>query len=119
MPLPRSLIAVLLCVAGCAARTAVPIPMAQPGDDQLTCGQLRDQIVANRAAVIEMVRKDKEVEQGNVAKHVTLALFAPLGGLLAAAATDLSNAEQVRGRSLVDRNDRLITLSRTKGCPEP
>jgi hypothetical protein len=105
-----------LCIAGCAATHVTPVAMAQSGDDQLTCSQLSERIAANRAAVVTLVRSDKQVEDGNVAK---LAIgVVPIAGLFAIASVNLSNEDQVRARSIVDRNNRLIALTHSKGCSE-
>ncbi len=108
-----SLIAGLLALSACAARPVTPIAMAQPGDDQLGCAELIRQKQANQRSVDELLRKDKDVETGNAVKAVVL------GGLLGTAMMDLSNDEQVRARSLIDRNERLGLLARMKGCSEP
>jgi hypothetical protein len=84
-----------LCIAGCAATHVTPVSMTQPGDDHLTCLQLTERIAAK--AAISVV---------------------PIAGLLAIASVDLSNEEQVRARSIIDRNERLIILAHSKGCSE-
>lgn len=88
--------------------------MAQPGDDDLSCAALKDQIAANEAAAEDFVRKDKLVEQQNIAKNIGGAI--PFLGLLLVSSTDLSNVEQVKGRALVDRDERLTFLAKHKGC---
>jgi hypothetical protein len=85
--------------------------MTQPGDDQLNCAQIDDEIKRNQAAANDLLQRDKSVETGNVAKGVLLG-----GGLLAAMVMDLSNAEQVNARALVDRNERLTLLAKSKAC---
>jgi hypothetical protein len=106
-----------LCLVACASRTATPVAISQPGDDQLTCPQIAEQRRTNQAAADELLRRDRQVEGENAAK-VALSVV-PLVGLVTAANIDLSNVEQVKARSLVDRNDRLSALSRSKGCSEP
>jgi hypothetical protein len=113
-----SFVAIALCLVGCAAREVTPVAMAQPGDDQLDCPALIEQIKANRAAADEFLASDKRVAEGNVAKTVAGTIFAPIGVLLAAASIDLSNEEQVKARSIADRNERLIYLAKAKGCAE-
>jgi invasion protein IalB len=109
----------LVWLAGCAAsRTVTPTPMAQAGDEQLTCAQLMEQIAANRKEFAQMQRQDTEVGRANAAKVAAGSLLMPIG-LLLAMSVDLSSEAQVRARSLVDRNDRLIALARSKGCTEP
>lgn len=107
-----------ICLIGCAARNVTPVPMARAGDDQLSCPALIEQIKANRSAADEFLRRDKRVGQENVAKVVAGGIFVPMGLLLVASA-DLSSEDQVKARSIADRNERLIFLAKSKGCAEP
>lgn len=100
--------------AGCAAKQYTAMPMTQPGDDQLTCSQLQQQIADNEKAAGVLVKKDKAVEDGNAAKTVLSAT--PFIGILSAMAVDLSNEEQVKARAIIDRNERLTYLAKQKGC---
>lgn len=105
-----------VCLCGCAAKDVTPVRMAQPGDENLSCPALKQQIAANRAAAAELLKKDKQVEEENVAKNVGGVI--PGLGLLLIASTDLSNEEQVKARALIDRDERLAYLVRQKGCGE-
>ena len=100
---------VATCVVACAARSVTPIAMTQSGDEQLTCLQIVGQIKTNRTAIADYLRKDKQVEQANT-------VFVLIGPTFL---VDLSNEEQVKARSIADRNDRLVWLGRSKGCTEP
>lgn len=91
--------------------------MTQPGDENLDCPTLKQQIEANRAAAEYFVRKDKQVENQNTAKVVGGAI--PFIGILIASSTDLSNEEQIKGRALVDRDEQLTFLAKQKGCEIP
>ena len=91
--------------------------MTQPGDENLDCPTLKQQIEANRVAAEDFVRKDKQVEDQNTAKVVGGAI--PFIGILIASSTDLSNEEQIKGRALVDRDEELTFLARQKGCEIP
>jgi hypothetical protein len=93
--------------------------MSQAGDDQLDCPALIEQIKANRSAAEAFLHGKRMVEGGNVAKLVAGAIFMPIGLLLPLIATDLSNEEQVKARSITDRNEWLLYLARSKGCTEP
>jgi len=104
-------------LAGCAVRKVTPVAMTQPGDAQLGCAEIASQIAANRSHAAELVGTDNEVAQGNVARGIAMGVA--FGGLGAAASLDLSNAEQVQARALLDRNERLTFLAREKGCPTP
>jgi hypothetical protein len=110
-------LAVAFCAAAlsaCAAKQYVAMPMEQPGDEQLTCVQLQEMIAANEKAAGDFIKKDKSVENKNVARNV--AGVVPFVGILALLSTDLSNEEQVKARSILDRNERLVFLSKQKGC---
>lgn len=104
--------ALLLC--GCAAREVTPIAMSQPGDDTLTCDQLSAQVAANSTSEASYRKQDKDVENGNIAKGIGGAT--PFVGPIIAGSTDLSNEEQVKARSLADRNEQLKYLAKQKGC---
>lgn len=81
----------------------------------MDCAALKQQISQNEAAAEDFLRKDKQAENGNVAKTVVGAAI-PVVGLLLAASYDLSNEEQVKARALVDRDERLRYLAKKKGC---
>lgn len=104
----------MCALCGCAARQVTPIAMVQTGDEQLDCAALAAEIKNNEVEAGRLQRKDKEVEQQNVARNV--AGVVPGVGLLAIASTDLSNEEQVKARALADRNEHLTFLSKQKGC---
>jgi hypothetical protein len=106
---------VILSLAACAARPVEPVSMAQPGDDKLGCQQIAVQITGNRTAVMAFRQQDQQARDGNVAK-VAIGSIVPIAGLAALAAVDLSNEEQVKERSMADRNDRLMLLAHSKGC---
>ena len=89
--------------------------MAQPGDADLSCAALKDQIAANEAAAQDFVRQDRQVKQGNVTKVIVSAAI-PYVGLLLAGSYNLSNEEQIKGRALVDRDEQLNFLAKQKGC---
>jgi len=113
----RKGIATLGCAAllhGCAAANVTPVRMSQPGDEILSCDALRTEIAKNTAAAEAFVKSDKRVEDGNVAKGVGSAI--PYIGILLMASSDLSNKEQIQGRALVDRDERLTYLSNQKHC---
>jgi len=108
------LLACALVLCGCAARQVTPIAMSQPGDDALTCDQLGAQMAANGVSEADYRKQDKQVENGNIAKGIGSA--APFVGPIIAGSTDLSNEEQVKARSLADRNEQLKYLAKQKGC---
>jgi hypothetical protein len=102
---------------GCAARDVTPVAMSQPGDDALSCPVLIEQIKANRAEAEEFLREDTQTDRENVAKIAVGSLLAPIGLFLANSA-DLSHEDQVKARSIADRNEQLIFLAKRKKCAE-
>ncbi len=101
-------------LAACAAQPATPVRMSQPGDENLSCDALKQQIAENSAAAQKFMENDRQVSNGNIAKGVGGAI--PALGLLLIASTDLSNKDQIEGRALVDRDERLTNLSKQKNC---
>lgn len=101
-------------VTGCAAKTVVPVQMAQQGDATMDCAALNGQIAQNEAAAAVFLHKDRQVEQANTAKGVGSVI--PGLGLLLVLSTDLSNEEQIKARALIDRDEELRFLSKRKGC---
>ncbi len=108
-------VAIAWVLAGCAPRPVTPVAMVQPGDDAMGCAAIAAESEANRSRAAALLGQDAEVARGNVARGIATAI--PFGGLAAAASMDLSNAEQVQARALLDRNQRLDLLARDKGCP--
>jgi hypothetical protein len=106
----------LVSLAGCATPHASPVAISQPNDATRTCQELQSELVSNESSLQQLLAFDKQVSNGNAVKAV--ASVVPIVGLAAAASIDLSNVEQVKYRSLSDRDDRLRSLARQKGCPD-
>lgn len=104
----------VLCLCGCAARDVTPVRISQPGDDLLSCTDLQQQLATNRSAAETFLRDDKKVEAANTMKAIGGAL--PWVGIFISASEDLSNEEQIKGRALVDRDERLRFLVERKHC---
>ena len=100
------LLAAMCCLGACAAREVTPVAMSQAGDEQLSCAELDKQRAANVQDIDELLKQDKAVERTNVVAGVL-----PLPMLM-----DFSNEEQVKARALLDRNERLNYLIKSKGC---
>jgi hypothetical protein len=73
-------------------------------------------MMTNREAAEAFLRADKKVEAANAVKVVGGAL--PWVGILISASEDFSNEEQIKGRALVDRDEKLRFLSTKRQCPE-
>ena len=96
----------MLC--GCAAREVHPVALSQVGDEQLSCQQIHLQIEENRAAIAPLLRQQKLTNGSNVAMAIV--------GLPLAAAADFSEHDQIKARSMADRNEKLNYLAKNKGC---
>jgi hypothetical protein len=107
-------VGVLFALGGCAAKTVVPVRMAQPGDEALGCSDIRRQIADNAVAAAIFIKQDARVQNTNTVKTIGSAL--PWVGLLAMASNDFSNEEQIKARALIDREERLTQLARHKNC---
>ena len=94
-------------VIACGHRPSNPTPISQPGDNQLSCTELAQQMADNHQKALILAGKDEDLESQNVAAFL---LFTP--------AIDLSNTEQIEYRALEDRNKNLARLREQKGCPE-
>ena len=88
--------------------------MSQPGDETLSCEALHQELEKNTAAAEDFVRRDQGVRNANIVKNVGGAI--PVVGILLVGSTDLSNKEQIQGRAILDRDERLAYLSKQKHC---
>jgi hypothetical protein len=105
--------ALALCIPACAARPVSPVAISQSTDDQLTCSELDQQIKSNQLAAVELLHKNKEVQEANTTKVVASVVFSAWIAL----SIDLSHEEQIKMRALSDRNEELQRLKRQKRCP--
>lgn len=108
-------LALLLDCGACASTKSVdPIPIVQQGDQGLTCSQLISQISANQAAAVNFADQARETNNNNEKLHVTeLTLpVLPWQELF----VDLSKEDQIKMKSLQDRNQYLIFLKEQKKC---
>ena len=103
------------CAAPRQVTHVTPVSMTQPGDEDLGCSALIQQMKSNRAAADEFLEDHQKVQTANSAKMLAGVLFSPLIPILTA---DLSDKDKIMGRSLYDRNERLIFLARKKDCKE-
>jgi hypothetical protein len=105
-------LASLLACPGCAeTKTVDPIQMSQPGDQDLTCGQINDQIYKNQVAGVSFANRAAKAEGSNTAFEV-----GTIFTLWAAMGIDLSKEDQIKMRSLQDRNQYLTYLKDEKKC---
>ena len=111
---PRS-VAVLASLLACAAcaqtRSVEPVAMSQQGDQNLTCTQLDQQIYTNQVAAVNFANQAAKVEGNNTAFQV-----GTIFTLWAAMGINLSKEDQIKMRSLQDRNRYLLYLKGEKKC---
>lgn len=86
--------------------------MTQLGDAQLGCAEIEAQFEANRAEAADLLVKANRVSQDNAVKAVASVV---VSGWIAFT-IDMSHAEQIKMRSIVDRNEHLLHLASKKGC---
>lgn len=111
-PNPILVLLSLLVCAGCAAtKTVNPIQMSQPGDRDLTCAQINDQIYTNQVAAVNFANQAAKVEGSNTAFEVGTIFV-----IWAAMGVDLSKEDQIKMRSLQDRNQYLLYLKDERKC---
>lgn len=108
-------LALLLCCGSCASTKSVePILMVQQGDQGLTCSQLDSEIYANQVAAVNFSNQARETTNSNEKLHVSEFLNAamPWQELF----VDLSKEDQIKMKSLQDRNQYLTFLKEQKKC---
>lgn len=110
----KKIIAILgfitVIVAGCAGKTANPIPQYQPGDEARSCKAIKVEIADNEAAVLKLVPQENKTGK-NVALGVTGAFFiVPLFFM------DFSDAERVEIEAYRRRDNYLRVLAEQKHC---
>jgi hypothetical protein len=111
-PVPVVLLASLLGSAGCAqTKSVAPIPISQQGDQNLTCAQIAQQIRENQIAAVSFATQAEQVEGRNVAFELGTVFTA-----WAALGIDLSKEDQIKMRSLQDRDQYLAYLKTEKKC---
>lgn len=101
--MPTISLALALALTGCATPKVVDV--RQPGDDRLTCSQIKDQFLA-----ATKYEKDARAERGVTGTNAAAALFF-LPGLLA---TYMNTEDAIKAAR--DRQDLLARLSTAKGC---
>ena len=95
---------------GCAGRNANPIPCYMTGDENLSCENLKEQIVQLQADMLNLLPKTD--------KTLTNALWVA-GGMVAYAPyllVDAKDAERIEYEAFRRRHNRLLLIAQKKGC---
>lgn len=103
------LISVILLTA-CAGNTPNPIPQHQPGDENLNCSELRQELMDNQTKITRLIPK-----QNKTGKNVGLGIA---GAFLIVPRffMDFSDAERIEIQSYQLRDNWLRTLCAQKKC---
>lgn len=101
---------VMSLLAGCAGRSANPVPIQQYGDDSKSCAALEHDLRFVEGEIRRLI-PDTHKAGKNVALGVTGIFF-----LVPLFFMDLSQAEQVEVNALRQRHNHLLVLAKDRGC---
>ena len=104
------LFAATLLLSACAGRTPNPIPQHQPGDELLSCSQIKQEIMDNQTKVMNLIPQENKIGK-NVALGVAGAFV-----LVPWFFMDFSDAERVEVQAYQLRNNWLRALAANKKC---
>ncbi len=104
------LFAVTLLLSACAGRTPNPVPQRQPGDEVLTCSQIKQELMDNQTKIMNLIPKENKTGK-NVALGVAGAFV-----LVPWFFMDFSDAERIEVQAYQLRDNWLRTLSTQKKC---
>ena len=110
----REMLCIVLCFAiffaGCAGRTANPVPLYIPGDENRGCESLKTEVV--------QLQKDMSAMLPKTDKFGTNTLWATAGVFLIVPFffMDFKDAEKIEFEAMRQRHNRLLTYLETKNC---
>ncbi|BBB15666.1 uncharacterized protein RVIR1_12040 [Candidatus Rickettsiella viridis] len=105
-----SLVITTLLLSACAGKTPNPIPQHQPGDELLTCSQIKQELLDNRVKVMNLIPKENKMGK-NIALGVAGAFVIVPWFFM-----DFSDAERVEIQGYQLRDNWLRSLSIKKKC---
>lgn len=104
-----------LVLAGCAGREANPVQVIQPGDAQLSCKELRQEISISQQQMQRLLSDQKDVQGKNTAAAVAGAVvFFPALFFL-----NLKGAAREEAKALQDRIKGLAERHNNRSCTPP
>jgi len=105
------LLGLISCIfyIGCSGRTPNPVLCYQPGDDALSCEELKIEMAQVRREIALKPAKIKERE----ARNSWLSLCWPIGSPFE---MDILKAEETEIQALNARYNRLLMIAYQKGC---
>ncbi|MES2141615.1 MAG: hypothetical protein V4471_01835 [Pseudomonadota bacterium] len=104
------LFAATLLLSACAGRTPNPIPQRQPGDELLSCSQIKQELMDNQTKVMNLIP-----QQNKIGKNVALGVAGAFV-LVPWFFMDFSDAERVEVQAYQLRDNWLRTLAVKKKC---
>lgn len=110
MRISFSLCMVGMFLLGCAGREANPVPTYIPGDENLSCGSLKREIVRLQSEMVVLLPKTD--------KTFTNTLWAA-GGVIAYVPyffIDMKDAEKIEYEAFRRRHNRLLLIAEEKNC---
>jgi hypothetical protein len=99
-----------MLLIGCAGREANPIPTYISGDENLSCGALKQEIVRLQSEMVALLPKTD--------KTFTNTLWAA-GGVVAIVPyffIDMKDAEKIEYEAFRRRHNRLLLIAKEKNC---
>ena len=104
-------VVVLFFVQGCAGRAAHPVKVAQSGDVEKTCNEIRHETKKKRKNLKKMIPAVKAAD-----KKRTLLMLS--GGLLIIPwfFLDLSDADKIEANAQRARHNYLLAIAKKHGC---
>jgi hypothetical protein len=101
-----------VALTACMGRVPEPVAVQSERDASLTCVALD----AEKAGNEERVRYLRQEQDGSEHMNLVIGSFAVVAFLPAAAAMDISDAEEVEMRALNKRNARVEAMRAARGC---
>jgi hypothetical protein len=99
-----------LLLSACAGRTPNPISQHQPGDEILSCSQIKQELSDNQAKIMNLIPQENKLGK-NIALGVAGAFVIVPWFFM-----DFSDAERVEVQAYQLRNNWLRTLATKKKC---
>ena len=103
----------IIFLSACAGREATPVQVIQSSDHNLSCSLIHAEANANSDQIRRLIQERAKTNSQNAAvAGVGVILFAP-----ALFALNLKGAAKEEANALIQRNQHLLTIAKSKGCP--
>jgi hypothetical protein len=104
------LFASVLLLSACAGKTPNPVPQHQPGDEMLSCSQIKQELMDNQTKIMNLIPKENKTGKNVALGAAGAFLLVPLFFM------DFSDAERIEVQAYQLRDNWLRTLSNKKKC---